>query len=102
MKKESIDGVVEAVHYSQDGQVAYVRAYQRRGPTFSDVVLIQRDDLVKLIKSGSIYYTGERICSMGTEFKTFDKLQVVPTREGEILLTSSAGNMENLGSTPLL
>jgi hypothetical protein len=102
MKKESIDGVVEAVHYSQDGQVAYVRAYQRRGPTFSDVVLIQRDDLVKLIKSGSVYYTGERVCSMGTEFKTFEKVQVVPTKEGEILLTSPAGSMENLGSTPLL
>jgi hypothetical protein len=66
------------------------------------VVLIQRDDLVKLIKSGSIYYTGERICSMGTEFKTFDKLQVVPTREGEILLTSPAGTLETLGLTPLL
>jgi hypothetical protein len=93
---------VEAVHYSQDGQVAYVRAYQRRGPTFSDVVLIQRDDLVKLIKSGSIYYTGERICSMGTEFKTFEKLQVVPTREGEILLTSQEGKLETLGITPLI
>jgi hypothetical protein len=66
------------------------------------VVLIQRDDLVKLIKSGSIYYTGERICSMGTEFKTFEKLQVVPTREGEILLTSQEGKLETLGITPLI
>jgi hypothetical protein len=102
MKKETIDGVVEAVHYSADGQVAYVRAYQRRGPTFSDVVLIQRDDLVKSIKSGSNYYTGERICGIGTEFKTFEKLQVVPTKAGEILLTSPEGSLENLGITPLL
>jgi hypothetical protein len=102
MKKEKIDGVVETVHYAQDGQVAYVRAYQRRGTTFSDVVLIKRDELVKLIKAGSIYYTGERICGMGTEFKTFDKLQVVPSVEGEMLLTASSGKQDNLGSTPLL
>lgn len=102
MKKELIDGVVEAVHYSQDGQVAYVRAYQRRGSTFSDIVLILRDDLVKLIQSGSVYYTGERICGMGTEFKTFEKLRVVPTKEGEMLLAAPTGSQENLGSTPLL
>jgi hypothetical protein len=102
MTKERIDGVVEIVHYAQDGQVAYVRAYQRRGTTFSDVVLIQRDDLVKLIKSGCNYFTGERILGMGTEFKIFEKLQVVPSQEGEMLLTAAAGNRENLGSVPLL
>jgi len=65
-EKESIDGVVEAVHYSQDGQVAYVRAYQRRGPTFSDVVLIQRDDLVKLINPG-------RSTIPGNEFAAWER-----------------------------
>ncbi len=102
MKKDKIDGVVETVHYAQDGQIAYVRAYQRRGTTFSDVVLIQRDELVNMIKSGSVYFTGERICGMGSEFKTFEKLQVVPSAEGEMLLTASSGKKDNLGSSPLL
>jgi hypothetical protein len=102
MKKEKIDGVIETVHYALDGQIAYVRAYQRRGTTFSDVVLIKREDLIKLIHSGEQYYTGERICGMGSEFKTFEKLQVVPSPEGEVILTASTGSSDQMGSATLI
>jgi hypothetical protein len=102
MSKEKIDGVVESVHYSPDGQIAYVRAYQRRGSTFSDVVLIKRDELIKLIHSGKQYFTGERIYRMGSDFKTFEKLQVVPSGEGEVILTSASGSKDTLVSASLL
>ena len=102
MKKVQIDGLIESVHYSPDGQIAYVRAYQRRGSTFSDVVLIKREDLVRLINSGLQYYTGERLWAMGTEFKTYEKLQVVPSPEGNMILTAPNGTRDDLGGTPQL
>jgi len=101
MKKKKIDGVIETVHYSPDGQIAYVRAYQRRGASFSDVVLIKRDDLVRLLNSGEQYYTGERVYAMGTEFKTFERLQVVPSPDGNVILTAANGARDDLGMTPL-
>jgi hypothetical protein len=102
MKKPKIDGVIETVHYSPDGQITYVRAYQRRGASFSDVVLIKREDLVRLLNSGEQYYTGERVYAMGTEFKTFERLQVVPSPDGNVILTASNGARDDLGVTPLL
>lgn len=102
MKSEKIDGVVETVHYAPDGQIAYVRAYQRRGAAFSDVVLIGRADLLKILGSGSAYYTGERICGQGSQFKTFDRLQVVSSGDGDVIHTTPSGNHDDLGATPLL
>jgi hypothetical protein len=101
MKKTKIDGVIETVHYSPDGQIAYVRAYQRRGSSFSDVVLIKREDLVRLLNSGEQYFTGERLYAMGTEFKTFERLQVVPSPDGNVILTVTNGARDDLGVTPL-
>lgn len=102
MKKEQIDGVIETVHYAPDGQIAYVRAYQRRGAAFSDVVLIKREELVNILRAGKKYYTGERICGMGAEFKTFEKLQVLPSPGGEMILTTPTGSRDDLGAAPLV
>lgn len=52
MAKQKFDGVIDAVHYNPDGQVKWVRAYLRRGATFTDNLLIQRQDLVEEIRSG--------------------------------------------------
>jgi len=43
MAKPKYDTVVEAVHYQPDGQVAWVRAYQRRGPTFTDWMILKQN-----------------------------------------------------------
>jgi hypothetical protein len=55
------DGVIEAVHYAPDGQIAWVRAYERRGAAFSDHVLINRSRLIEKLQQGKQFMLGKRI-----------------------------------------
>jgi hypothetical protein len=87
MARIKFDGVVQAVHYNPDGQVAWVRAYLRRGPTFSDRVLIDRPTLVASIKSGKRYFTGQRQAQMASTFSIGAKLHVLDKNGKNILVT---------------
>ena len=55
-EKNKYDGVITAVRYSSEGAVDWVRAFERRGPTFSDRLKLHRDELVEAIKSGKKLY----------------------------------------------
>jgi hypothetical protein len=66
MAKINYDGVVEAVRYKPNGEIDWVRAYERRGPTFSDWLLIDRQSVIKRLKSGRRFVVGERILMAGT------------------------------------
>lgn len=60
MTKKKVDGVIEAVRYTPDEQIALVRAYIRRGAAFSDRVLLNRQSLLELLERGKTFYTGQR------------------------------------------
>jgi len=86
-KKTKFDGVIEAVHYSPDGMVIWVRAYERRGPTFSDRVLIQRDSLIEKIKTGKVFMVGRRIPHMASTFEVSNPVKVEGTNGNEVLVS---------------
>lgn len=54
-----VDGVIEAVRY-KGGKIEVVRAYERRGPTFSDHVLLDRKTLIERLEKGKRFVTGQR------------------------------------------
>ncbi len=54
-----VDGVIEAVRY-KGGKIDMVRAYERRGATFSDWVLLDRKTLLERLKKGKLFMTGQR------------------------------------------
>jgi hypothetical protein len=87
MAKPKYDGVVEAVHYQPDGQVAWVRAYLRRGPTFSDRILLDREKLIGDLKAGKRYRAGKRIPLMASTFEVSDPLRIVEVDGQEVLAT---------------
>jgi hypothetical protein len=87
MAKVKFDGVVEAVHYQPDGQVAWVRAYERRGATFSDHVLIDRQNLIQRLKRGKRFVVGRRIPSLASTFEISTPVQVVQVDGKELLAT---------------
>jgi hypothetical protein len=91
MAKPKYDTVVEAVHYQPDGQVDWVRVYDRRGPTFSDWLILNRAELVNSIKAGKRVVTGRRVQQMASTFEVDDKLRLVQSSGGEVLV---AGNGE--------
>ena len=56
---QKFDGVIEAVRY-KNGKIDVVRAYERRGATFSDRILIDRKALFERLRKGKRFVTGRR------------------------------------------
>lgn len=90
MAKQKFDGVIEAVHYAPDGQVVWVRAYERRGPTFSDHVLISRQDLVEKLKGGKRFLIGKRKKYLASEFDISQPVRLMPSNGHEVLVVGEA------------
>lgn len=92
MAKPKYDGVVEAVRYEADGQVKWARAYLRRGPTFSDCILLDRQTLVEQLKSGKKFYAGQRKPYLASTFELYELIQVLQRNGKEVLV---AGNLQS-------
>jgi hypothetical protein len=86
MAKIKYDGVVESVHYDPDGTINWVRVYQRRGPTFSDRMLLKRDDFINQLKGGKKYYSGKRIPFQGGTFEVFEPVRLLEKDGQEIVV----------------
>lgn len=86
---KKFDGIIEAVHY-RNGQIVNVRAYERRGATFSDRVLIERRELLERIKSGKKFLTGTRKELLASTFE-LGKPVLVVNRDGKDLISTREG-----------
>jgi hypothetical protein len=103
MAKNKYDGVIEAVHYQPDGQVDWVRAYIRRGPTWSDRLLIKRQDLINEINAGRIMMVGERVQYMAGTFEVSAPVKVVGAAGKEVLVTSEdSAEKDQLKGVPVI
>jgi len=86
MAKQKFDGIVEAVHYAPDGQVEWVRAYERRGATYSDYVLISRQELVDKLKRGKVFLVGQRRAYLASTFDTSQPVRLMPQNGQEVIV----------------
>ena len=88
MARPKYDGVIQAVRYTAEGQVLWVRAYLRRGPTWSDHVLLDRGALIQQIKSGKRFFAGHRIPRMAGPFEVSAPVRLLNKNGQEILVIS--------------
>ncbi|MGD8458417.1 MAG: hypothetical protein PVF83_18740 [Anaerolineales bacterium] len=80
-----------------------MRAYERRGPTFSDHFLLNRATLVDRIKSGKRFVTGRRIPNHGSEFEIADEVKLLETAKGETLISGeNVSQNDHLKGVPVL
>lgn len=79
-------GVVEAVHLDANGQLDWVRAYERRGPTWSDIVLLDRAALIQRLQSGKRFYIGDRREQWASEFELGQRLRLKKIHQGTFLV----------------
>ena len=98
MKK--FDGVIEAVHY-QDGRIASVRAFERRGAAFSDRVILSREQLIERLKGGRKFVTGKRKEFYAGSFDTGSSIQLLAQNGGELITTRSGASRDELEGVPL-
>jgi len=103
MAKPKFDGVVEGVRYKPTGEVDWVRVYERRGTTFSDHVVIERDALIQKMKAGKKFVAGQRIPYMASSFNVGDSLRIIEVDGHDILVTDDLQtNQDRLEGVPLI
>lgn len=95
------DGVIEAARYTPDGNLTMVRAYVRRGATFSDHILIERQALVEHLKKGKKFMTGQRTNLMASTFETSKLVRLVGSKGQEIISTSAQAERDLLEEVPV-
>ncbi|HVN16051.1 MAG TPA: hypothetical protein VMT73_09965 [Anaerolineales bacterium] len=100
MAVKKFDGVIEAARY-KNGQILYVRAYERRGFTFSDRVLIERKDLIEQLKKGKKFLTGQRKELLASTFELGKPVQVVQHGEREVIATRPEASRDELEGVPV-
>ncbi len=103
MAKVKFDGVVEAVHYNPDGKIKWVRAYLRRGKTFSDIVLLDRQALAEQLKSGKRIMAGKRIPLMASTFEVSRPIRLVQQDGQEVLVIGDkSASKDSLDGVPVV
>jgi len=103
MARTKYDGIVQAVRYGEEGQILWVRAFLRRGPTWSDSLLIDRKALVDKLKSGKQFVIGKRVELMASTFETSSPIRLVMKNGQEILVAGEPGGEKDcLEGAPLV
>ena len=101
MADKKYDGVVEAVRYTPEGKVKFVRIYMRRGPTWSDIMLMTREDFVSVLKSGKLVMAGKRVEYLAGTFEVSKRVEMKGQDGQEILYVSQpSGGRDNLEGVP--
>lgn len=100
---KKFDGVIEAVRYNPDGQIALVRAYVLRGVTYSDRVLLDRETLLERIKAGKKFTTGQRKEFLASTFEFGKTVKIVGTNGHEFITTrDDLPKHDELEGTPVI
>jgi hypothetical protein len=103
MAKINYDGVVEAAHYTPDGQLDWVRVYERRGAVFSDRVLLDREAFIRQLKAGKRYMVGERILNMGAMFNVSQPVHLLNQNGTQVIVVGNAqANKDTLDGVPII
>ncbi len=103
MAKINYDGVVEAAHFKPDGQLDWVRVYERRGAVFTDRIVLSRDAFARQLKSGKRYMVGERILNLGGMFNVTRPVRLY-TLDGKqvIVVGDSQASKDELDGVPII
>ena len=102
IKKKPYDGVVVAARYTPQGEIDWVRAFVRHGFVFSDRMNMDRETLLKNLREGKKFKTGERITFQGNDFKISDDIQLIESDSGSKIIAGEVSkNRDSLGNIPI-
>jgi len=103
VKKKNYDGVVVAVRYTSQGEIDWVRAFERHGYVFSDRVNLDRETLIDRLKSGKRFKTGERKPYQGSDFDVKDDIRLVDKNGNQIIVAGqNSSDRDLLGNLPII
>jgi hypothetical protein len=96
---QKFDGVIEAVRY-KSGKIDLVRAYERRGATFSDHVVLDRKTLLERLAHGKQFVTGQRREYLASTFDVGKPVNLVGNDDKKFLTTSTEADHDELEGVP--
>jgi len=100
--KKKIDAVVLGVRYGNNGDIEWVRAHRRRGATWSDWLLISREDLIERLKAGDNIVMGERIPYQAGTFHTSEPLKLAQANGRDIVVIGTSQSQDRLEGVPVV
>lgn len=103
MPHKKYDGVIEVVRYTPEGKIETVRLYERRGPTFSDLVLLNRAELLLWMRAGKKFAVGVRKEYLAGTFDIKNDVHLVGSRSQEAIVAGNSKTTErdDLQGAPL-
>jgi hypothetical protein len=103
MNRNKADLIIEAVHHKRNGQIDFVRAYQKRGATYSDCILMKRQELLEMLAKGKHVVTGQRILFLGTTFSDQTSVSLLTVNnKPTITITGSIAYQKELAEAPII
>lgn len=103
MTDEKSDFVIEAVHYQPDGWIGFVRLYERRGSSFSDIVLCDREKVMRLLKSHKVIHTGARLSGLASTFRLDSRVKMEESGNRMVLYnTDEIPTIDRFTNVPVL
>ncbi len=97
MTIKKFDLLIDSVHYNANGDIEFVRCFERRGPSFSDNLILNRNQLVGRFNEQKVVVTGTRETYMGSTFV----VQKLVTIKNGIISTDPASSKDMLQNIPL-
>jgi hypothetical protein len=104
MAKLKFDGVLEAAHFDADGQLIWVRVYERENAAFTDRVILSREEFINQLEAGKRYMLGERILNLGGTFNLSQPVSLIK-KDGKKLIVvgdSQNTNQDELTLVPVI
>ncbi|MEI8133257.1 MAG: hypothetical protein WCG34_12560 [Leptolinea sp.] len=92
MPQKNFDGVIESVRYTPSGMIDMVRMYEKRGPSFSDLILLSRDQLLQKLRTGKIFAIGRRIPNLASTFEISMPIIIAGPTGKEVIITGQHHN----------
>lgn len=96
---QKFDVVIEAVRY-KNGKIEVVRAYERRGPTFSDRILLDRKAMLERLKDGKRFVTGQRKQYLASTFEVGKPVKLVGQDGKQVVTTLPNADHDELEGVP--
>jgi len=102
MANEKIDYLIEAVRFCPDGKIDQVRGYERRGATYSDLVLVNRLRLIEFLTKKKKVATGKRIAQQASTFEVFEYVAISGEKDSyQIHMMDQPAEQDSLGKLPI-
>ena len=103
MAKIKYDGVLETAHFKADGQLDWVRVYERRGAIFTDRIMLSRAAFIDQLKTGKRYVVGERILYLGGKFTVSQPVHLLEQDGKQVITVGSArSSADDLTGVPII